>query len=199
MKRKLFIITLILLVPTVYLISNLFKFNDIDVSMLLMEETNMPTELTCDWYDDKNIEWEYQEQAHEEFLYLGSNVSDSKAAQWIAKKDFTVINLTIVNYKSPIIAYLYYHLQNPKNLYKYSYENFINQTEIELQRNWDNELSNEDSMQCGLGDEEYCHGLFYRARYGQYFLYIRYQGPDCEKSFTNIVKAINKKFIEFIQ
>src|SRR5690606_14575178 len=165
---------------------------------LLMEETNMPTELVCDWYDDNNIEWEYQEQGHEEFLYLGSNVSDSKIVQWIDKKDFAVINLTIVNYKSPIIAYLYYRLQNPKNLYRYSYENFINQTNIALQQSWDNGVSNEDSMQCGLGDEEYCHGLFYRARYGQYFLYIRYQGPDCEKSFTSIVKSINERFIEFI-
>jgi hypothetical protein len=198
MRRKIFIILLILLVTIVYLIINSFKFNNVDISMFPMIETKMPTQLTCDWYDNNNVEWDYQEQEREEFLYLGSSESDSKVAQWIHKEDGALISLTIVNYKSPIIAYLYYRLQDPYKLNKDSFSN-VGDSNLVGFPSWENKFSSEDTVQCAAGDDKYCNGWFYRARYSQYFLYIDYHGPDCIQSFENITKSINEQFIKFLR
>lgn len=201
MKKLKFILIfgIFLLFTLVYLNKSSYKFKEIDVSTLAMEKTDMPNRLACDWYDSTNI-WDYEERYLEEYLYLGKSESDSKSFQWIEDNNGIVVNIVIVNYQYPIIASLYYYIQNPAFLYNDSYENFIDSRPAEvIPRNWKNEFSDQDSMQCGSRDTEYCHGLFYRARYGQYFIYIRDHGPDCVNSFEQNVKSINEQFIEFLK
>ncbi len=200
-KRAILIITITLfsiLIIAIYL-TQFQGIKSIDISALEMEKTQLPEKLECNWYSVNNAKWDYREQYSEEFLYMGATKDDRKSIQWVSESDNGVINVTIVNYGYPIIAKMYYSLQNPQRLYGDSYENFINSTPVNLDSwIWKNTFADQESVQCGLGDQEHCSGWFYRARYAQYFLYIRYQGPDCSETFENIVKAINKQLVSYL-
>jgi hypothetical protein len=172
----------------------------IDVSVLKMEKAILPEKFECSWYSLNNVKWNYKNQYNEEYLYMGMTKTDGKIMHWIDDVNGGVVNAVIVNYEYPIIAKIYYFLQNPKWLYKDSFENFISSKPVNLNNwKWNNKFANEESVQCGLGSQEHCNGWFYRARYAQYFLYIRYQGPDCVESFEGIVKSINEQFIAFLK
>lgn len=195
---KKIIISLISLITFIYLINWLLSLKQLEISSLQMEGALLPAELKCDWYDINDINWNYGKQYQEEFIYMGYAASDGETFQWTDEKNGIVVNVVIVNYKSPIIAYLYYRLQDPYRLYKDSFSNAKNSNLYEFPL-WKNTFSSEDTVQCAAGDTTYCNGWFYRARYSQYFLYIRYHGPDCIESFEHITKSINEQFIKFLR
>ncbi len=172
------------------------KIDDID-----MMETIIPSEFSCDQYEAE-LNWTYHEVTNERWLeyYVADSNKETRAFQWVDETEGGVIHLAIVDFKVPAIAMMNYFLLDPAGRKKEFYENFQNKTKfVPTNEIWINDFVDQDIVQCGTGTEEKCYGWFYRARYGQYYLYIEDSGPTCYSHFEQVVKAINTEFVKNLQ
>jgi hypothetical protein len=174
----------------------------IDIGNLDMSLTNLPGEFNCDWHES-DVSWDYFTIDEEQWIsdYVPNPNVDIKAFQWIDEKDGGVIHLAIVDYKIPLNAHLHYYLLDPSQRKKEYFENFSNnkQNIVPPGWTWVNQKANRESVQCGAGSENKCYGWFYRAQYGQYYLYIHDNGPACMNFFEQVVIEINKEFSQHLE
>lgn len=170
-----------------------------------MSQAKIPTT----WYDPQSGEkmqadWEYVLETGEYWYsdYPTGPLSkfpqeDVKVFHWIDNCHGTVFEVGVIDYKLPIIAKLFFLLNNPKGRLKKIEWNFSYDKENIVPKHWDwnSKDADQDVVLCGDGTEENCFGWFYQARYGQYYLLINFWQNLNYQDFEKIAKAINDQFI----
>lgn len=205
-KRNILLILFLILVFVSFVIclvinKSVFR-KDIEISTLDMSGTALPSQLVCNG-QSYTASWTYEIPNQETYLnyQLLEIIPDARAFQWIGNKDEGTIYLAIADYQTPLNAKLHYILLDPVKVYSDDYENFIYRSSKMTPNDWvwNNKFANEETIQCGLGNQEKCYGWFYTARYSQYFLSIMYYGPICSNGFESIVTAINDQFVKYLE
>ncbi len=169
---------------------------EIELSEIEFQDELYGIRYTCNGKSELlNLSYERVENDRRYEDYVGNPNVEIVAFQWVDDEFGAVMHLVIVDYKLPINAWINYSLLDPAHRYKEHYFGKIMDIE-ETQENetwsWVNEEADKDSIQISN------HVWWYRARYGQYYLYIEDVGKPCSIYFQEILKRLNGKFVTYI-
>jgi hypothetical protein len=168
----------------------------IDVSLLDMSKTILPTEFICKEKTVHTEKWVYEPGRTVMLPNDYAKRSGYKFQSVLWSNDEGVIEFLLVDFENSATAKINYELLNPARIYN-EYYNFTS-SDVKYWE-WENGLANEESTQCGSGNEIRCQEWFYRARYSSYYLYITLDGPICSQAFEEVVKAITSQFSAYLQ
>ena len=175
-----------------------------DISKLEMEQANIPRYWSCEWIQQPYpLNWELNVVDNERWYeyyeyYLETSSEKIMAYQWVENSDYGgSIDLAIADYRTRFIAKNKYRNLDPSLRFSRYYENF-GEKDGGIVAFHDRRMD-EDAIQCGSGSLEMCNRWFYRARKGQYYIFIEEPGPLCLESFKEIVISINNQFFKNIQ
>jgi hypothetical protein len=163
----------------------------VDVSLLDMSETILPTQFICKEKTVRLGEWIYGPNS---MLKLPNDYAKRSGRRFLSgiwSNDEGVIEFLLIDFEYSVTAKFNYEVLNPTRIYGEDY-NFTH-SDVKYWE-WVNTLADEESVQCGSGDKNRCQKWFYRARYSSYYLYITLDGPICGQAFEEVVKAITDQF-----
>jgi len=181
----------ILVIRQVLLLRQKIELSDID-----FQEELQGIRYSCNG-KSVNLNLSYEKVENERWyeIYVSNPDVDIAAFQWVDDEFGAVTHLAIVDYKLPINAWLHYSLLDPSKRYKKLYSGMILNIEDTSENetwSWVNEEVDQESIQLSN------FGWWYRARYGQYYLYIEDVGKGCSSYFQEILNRLNGKFVTYL-
>jgi hypothetical protein len=169
-----------------------------DVETLEFEDIKIPNKVNCPMYSSE-LQHEYKTIENDRWFedYVARSDVEISAFQWVDEDVGHVVHLAIVDYQYPINAWFNYLVLDPK----YRREEH-NGPIVDLDDDpsyWllkEYNADRESAQKGGLYNDEW-HSWYYRALYGQYYLYIEDPGRGCEDYFEDLVIEISNKFAQY--
>jgi hypothetical protein len=199
-QLKIFFIVLIsIVIAFIIWQASLFR-PQIDIETIEFEDITIPDEMNCPNYSSE-LRHEYEIVNNDRWFedYVARSDVDIRAFQWIDEDVGHVVHLAIVDYKNPLNAWFNYWALDPK-----SRKNEHNGPIIDFDNNpsyWflkEYEVDRESAQKGRFYNDEW-HSWYYRALYGQYYLYIEDPGRGCEDYFQDLVTVISNRFAQYIR
>jgi hypothetical protein len=184
------------------------RLPDHDLSKMNLQNVQLPTKLGCGWCKtERNVDWVYEEITDHyqrdrlSPIFIGSyDDTDAKLAYWIDENHGYVIQLILVNYENPINGRIHFSVNDPVGRLRKTNTNFqYNKSNI-VPSDWDwvNKDADDEAVRCGGGTQDRCNGWFYLARYGQYYVWIKFFQDTNYQTFEEIVKIINDQVVLYL-
>ena len=210
-KKHLLLIGCILITYLVFSFFSILaeKRKEIDLENLTFEYTVLPLSLKCSDCNEGDhyiLDWIYTTDTDIWSIYyaapafIDNNELRIKEIIWEDKASSNVIVTLIIDYQSPVIARIYFFLNDPKGKYQGEYWNFQYAKEDIIPKDWDfvNGKADEEVVRCGDSSKNSCGGWFYQARYGQYYILIHpYLEMDTEAAIE-IIDVITGDFENYL-
>ena len=201
------VILILLLITTVFVVIT-ERLPDHDLSKMNLQNVQLPTKWECDWCEtERNADWVYEEiidvyqQNGLSPIFIGSHDdTDAKLAYWIDKNNGYAIQIILVNYENPINGRIHFSVNDPVGILRKTNPNFQYDKSNIVPGDWDlvNKDADDEAVRCGGGTQDRCTGWFYFARYGQYYVWIRFLQDINYQTFEEIVKAINDQVVPYL-
>jgi hypothetical protein len=175
----------------------------INVTSLSLIHATIPDRWQCISCGGEVVaDWDYEEMSSEEYLDsllrpVSANLHNGKIFHWLDRNNGYVVEATIVDYKVPAVAQMYFYLNDPKGRLRKEFWNFSYAPEDIVPTSWDwnNNEADQFAVRCGDGNQDECTGWFYQARYGQYYTLIYFYQELDYRTFSEVARAINENFI----
>ena len=168
----------------------------VDVSLLDMSKTILPTEFICKEKTVRTEKWVYEPGRTAMLPNDYAKRSGYKFQSVLWSNDEGFVEFLLIDFEYSTTAKFNYEILNPGRIYGEDYD--FARSDVKYWE-WENRLADEESVQCGFGDKNSCQHWFYRARYSSYYLYITLPGPICSQAFEEVVKAITSQFSAYLQ
>lgn len=199
-KVKIFFIVLIFIIfGFVVWQATLFR-SPIDIEKLEFDDITIPNYINCQNWSSELIpgfekidnDWWFE-------FYIGRSDVDIVAFQWVDEDVGHVVHLAIVDYKNPINAWINYWSLDPKYRREEHNGPIIDFNNAPSEWKLKEYEADRESAQKGRFYDDEWHSWFYRALYGQYYLYIEDPGRGCEEYFQDAVTLISNRFIQYLE